>query len=77
MALWVKLKHSTDTIQAIPSAERLANKCQQVGIYFQHEKQYQLNKKHDQDCFIRLGFAGMNENKFADGIRLLAHSLII
>lgn len=80
MALWIKLKHAAkhgaDVYQYTPSAERLAKKCQQMGIYIQHGKQYQLNKKYDRDCFIRIGFAGMSANKFADGIKLLAHSLM-
>lgn len=72
MALWVKLKHGAGA----PSAEWLSKKCQQIGIYFQHEKQYQLNKNNHRDCYIRLGFAGMSEDKFAEGIALLVHSLI-
>jgi GntR family transcriptional regulator/MocR family aminotransferase len=76
MAFWIKLRPGVDVHQGTFSAERLAKKCQQMGIYFQHGKQYQLNKKHDLDCFIRLGFAGMSENKFAEGIKLLAQSLI-
>ena len=50
-------------------------KCQEMGIYIQHEKQYHLNKQHNQDAFIRLGFAGMSESKFACGIELLVHAL--
>ena len=45
-------------------------------VYVQHEKQYQLNKKCVRDSFIRLGFAGMSENKFADGVELLVESLM-
>ncbi|AGH44251.1 hypothetical protein C427_2142 [Paraglaciecola psychrophila 170] len=71
------MKHSTDIIQVIPSAERLANKCQALGIYIQHEKQFCFDKNNDRDGFIRLGFAGMNENKFAEGIELLVNSLNI
>jgi GntR family transcriptional regulator/MocR family aminotransferase len=76
MALWVKLKHRAEVCQDTPSAKCLAKKCQKIGIYFQYEKQYQLNKNSDRDCFIRLGFAGMHESKFADGIKLLAHTLM-
>jgi GntR family transcriptional regulator/MocR family aminotransferase len=77
MALWVKLKHGIGVSTGIPSAELLAKKCQQMGIYVQHEKQYQLNENSGRDCFIRLGFAGMSENKFADGIKLLVNCLNI
>tara|TARA_R110002153_G_scaffold19073_3_gene65891 strand:+ start:12353 stop:13828 length:1476 start_codon:yes stop_codon:yes gene_type:complete len=76
MALWVKLKHGTEVNEGNPSAEWLANKCQQMGIYIQHERQFQLNNKRDRNGYIRLGFAGMSENKFADGIELLANRLI-
>lgn len=75
MALWVKLTHISDINQETLSAQWLAKKCQQTGIYFQHEKQYQLNKNNHRDCYIRLGFAGMSEKKFADGIALLVNSL--
>jgi len=75
MALWVKLKHGSGIIEGEASAELLTKKCQQMGIYIQHERQYQLNKDSARDCFIRLGFAGMNENKFADGIDLLVNCL--
>lgn len=77
MALWVKLKQSKNMNQAAPSAQWLAEKCQQMSIYVQHEKQFQLNKNSEGDNFIRLGFAGMNEGKFADGIALLANCLHI
>jgi GntR family transcriptional regulator/MocR family aminotransferase len=75
MALWVKLKHGSGVIENETSAELLTKKCQQMGLYIQHERQYQLNKDRDRDCFIRLGFAGMNENKFANGIDLLVNCL--
>jgi len=77
MALWVKLKQSKNVNQAAPSAQYLAEKCHQMSIYVQHEKQFQLNKNNEGDNYIRLGFAGMSEGKFADGIELLANSLHI
>lgn len=75
MALWVKLKHGTELNESNPSAERLTNQCRQLGIYIQHEKQLQLNRESQRDCYIRLGFAGMSESKFADGIAMLANCL--
>lgn len=75
MALWVKLTQVTDETKQFPSAELLAKKCQKKGMYIQHEKQLQLHKNNEQDSFIRLGFAGMNESKFANGIELLVNSL--
>ena len=71
MALWVKLKHASEVNQVAPSAELLAKKCQKLGVYIQHEREYQLNINGNRDCYIRLGFAGMTESKFADGIELL------
>jgi GntR family transcriptional regulator/MocR family aminotransferase len=75
MALWVKLKHGIDNNKGVISAERLAQRCQEMGIFIQHEKQFQLNIKRDRNCFIRLGFAGMSETDFADGIELLVNTL--
>jgi GntR family transcriptional regulator/MocR family aminotransferase len=75
MALWVKLKPRAGVKHGAPSAELLAKRCQQIGIYIQHERVYQLNTKYHRDCFIRLGFAGMSEAKFAEGIDLLVNCL--
>tara|TARA_R110000751_G_scaffold307921_1_gene435644 strand:+ start:2219 stop:3739 length:1521 start_codon:yes stop_codon:yes gene_type:complete len=75
MALWVKLMPVCDEKGQRLSAELLAKKCQDIGIYIQHEKQLQLHEKNAQDSFIRLGFAGMNQSKFASGIELLVNSL--
>jgi GntR family transcriptional regulator/MocR family aminotransferase len=83
MALWVRLKNGDEVVEGgyvvapSPSAECLAKKCQEKGIYIQHEKQYQLNKNNARDSFIRLGFAGMSEKQFAEGIELLVNSLLI
>lgn len=75
MALWVKLTSGSQIIESEINAELLANRCRQSGIYFQHEKQYRLNKSYQQDNFIRLGFAGMNEGHFAKGIETLVSCL--
>jgi GntR family transcriptional regulator/MocR family aminotransferase len=83
MAIWVKLKHGKYVIgenkvtTSSPSAEFLAKKCQEIGIYIQHETQYQFKKNRGSDSFIRVGFAGMSENQFADGIKLLVNCLKI
>jgi GntR family transcriptional regulator/MocR family aminotransferase len=71
MALWVKLVDGSDAVELFISAEEVAKKCQQRGIYIQHERQLQLNENSTQDRFIRLGFAGMSESHFAKGIELL------
>lgn len=71
MALWVKLTHGVNDSEAAPSAELLAKNCRKKGIFIQHQRQLQLSNKTEQDCFIRIGYAGMNESRFAKGIELL------
>ncbi len=58
MAFWLKLK------DAKIGAAELAVKARDSGIYLQHEGEYHLHKSHNQDRFIRLGFAGMKESEF-------------
>lgn len=66
MALWLKIKKSQI------SASALAQQAQALGIYIQHEGEYHLIAGHNQDRYIRIGFAGMSEADFSAGIRLLA-----
>ncbi|EGG94884.1 transcriptional regulator, GntR family [gamma proteobacterium IMCC1989] len=66
MALWLKIKKPT------VSAAALAQQAQKIGIYIQHEGAYHLVAGDNQDCFIRVGFAGMNKADFSLGMRLLA-----
>ncbi|MGJ8681764.1 PLP-dependent aminotransferase family protein [Paraglaciecola sp.] len=65
MALWVKL------IPPNITASHLAEKAKDMNIYIQHETQYQLSPDNNQDRYLRIGYAGMNENKFAMGIEAL------
>ena len=65
MALWLKIKNHQ------LSASRLAREAQQRDIYIQHEGQYHVQKNDNQDRYIRIGFAGMDEQAFARGITLL------
>jgi len=83
MALWLKIKEQDEKKiskknglknQKV-SAYALAQQAQQRGIYIQHEGEYHLVKEHNQDCYIRIGFAGMSEADFADGIQLMAECL--
>lgn len=67
MALWLKIK------SAKVSAKVLAEKAKQYDIYIQHEEEFRINKTMNTDKFIRIGFAGMNEDKFAQGIKILAN----
>jgi len=66
MAIWLKLKNAK-----IGAAE-LTEKARELGIFIQHEGEFHLHKNANQDRFIRLGFASMNENKFSQGINKLA-----
>ncbi|MBU3001909.1 PLP-dependent aminotransferase family protein [Paraglaciecola arctica] len=75
MALWVRLTNNPNPSSRVSSAEQLAKKCQLVGVYVQHERQFQLHTQFNGDNFIRLGFAGMSEKKFAAGIKLLVECL--
>jgi GntR family transcriptional regulator / MocR family aminotransferase len=65
MALWLKIKENHT------SAAVLAQQAQKLGIYIQHEGEYQLIKDHNPDSYIRIGFAGMSEANFLAGMRLL------
>jgi GntR family transcriptional regulator/MocR family aminotransferase len=70
MALWVKLDQSKTKPSRI-SASQLAKKALELDIYIQHEAQYQLLAQNNQDSYLRIGYAGMSEEKFAKGIGLL------
>nr|WP_268820160.1 PLP-dependent aminotransferase family protein [Paraglaciecola sp. G1-23] len=75
MALWVKLKQvnlkqNTVTDSKI-SASQLSEQAKKCNIRIQHESQYQLIAENNQDRYIRIGYAGMHEDKFAKGIELL------
>jgi GntR family transcriptional regulator / MocR family aminotransferase len=65
MALWLRIKN--DKVKA----SELAKVARLSGIYIQHEADYQLLKNPQQDSYIRVGFAGMNESDFAKGMQLL------
>lgn len=66
MALWLKIKDPKI------GAKVLATKAKNIGIYIQHEGEYHIKEINNKDRYIRIGFAGMNESKFAEGITLLA-----
>lgn len=70
MALWVKLRGAKLTPSHI-SASKLAKKALELDIYIQHESLYQLLPQNNQDSYLRIGYAGMSEDKFAKGIELL------
>lgn len=85
MALWVKLKNGSTLQQGVGiknhflSAKELTDKAKAVGIYVQHEGMYQGQhnlSNNDSSQFIRLGFAGMSEDRFKKGIELLNSCLV-
>lgn len=63
MALWLKLPKAT--------AENFAEQCRNSDIYLQHESDFRLESADDENQYIRLGFAGMNEAKFNEGLAKL------
>ncbi|MFT2092963.1 PLP-dependent aminotransferase family protein [Paraglaciecola sp. 2405UD69-4] len=67
MALWVKLKN-TSINTAI-----LATQAKQHGIYLQHEKQYHTTPCNNQNNHLRIGFASMPEQKFSEGLSIVAN----
>ncbi|PKF57924.1 PLP-dependent aminotransferase family protein [Alteromonadales bacterium alter-6D02] len=62
MAMWVEINQS---------AAQLAVKAKNQGIYLQHEGLFCLPPHQNQDRFIRLGYAGMDEEKLKAGLALL------
>ncbi|MGS2721255.1 MocR-like pyridoxine biosynthesis transcription factor PdxR [Paraglaciecola aestuariivivens] len=68
MALWIKLKAK----QSKPiSAKQLAKLALEQGVYIQDQSQFVLSKQNHSDNHFRLGFAAMDEQKFAKGIHAL------
>ncbi|MCJ8321435.1 MAG: PLP-dependent aminotransferase family protein [Colwellia sp.] len=70
MALWLKI-----TNEEI-SARGLVAKAKKQGIYLQHEGDFQLNDEVNSDSYLRLGFASMDEETFAQGIALIKNIII-
>jgi len=62
MAIWVELNDS---------AEKLAAKAKNRGVYIQAESQFVFNPQQNSDRFIRLGFAGMSCDKIENGLACL------
>lgn len=65
MALWLKI--TNDKV----STQDLVVKAKEQGIYLQHEGDFQLDDKSNSDRYLRMGFASMSEEKFAQGIKLI------
>jgi GntR family transcriptional regulator/MocR family aminotransferase len=77
MALWLKIKNENI------SALTLANKAEKLGVFIQHERSFLTVMKGSDECdlvsaeslknnqYIRLGYAGMNEENFVQGVMIL------
>ncbi len=59
MAFWIDIQRN---------ATQLESKCLQHNIYLASEHQFQLKPSESQDRYIRLGFAGMEQRKFSEGL---------
>ena len=62
MAMWVEISQS---------AEQLAKKALDNGIFIQQETQFLVDKTQSQDRFIRLGFAGMHIENIELGLKCI------
>lgn len=62
MALWINVGGN---------AQQIAQRAQQKGIFLLAENNFHLDKKQDQDKYLRLGFAGQDERKIREGLLLL------
>jgi GntR family transcriptional regulator/MocR family aminotransferase len=62
MALWVNIGEN---------AQHVAQLAKQQSIFLLAENAFHLDKNNDQDKYIRLGFAGQDEQKIRQGLLLL------
>lgn len=62
MAMWVEVNQS---------AEKLAKQALENGIFIQQEGQFLIERDQSQDCFIRLGFAGMDIENIESGLKYI------
>lgn len=69
MALWLKIKSSHI------GADELMKKTYAAGIFIQDEGQFHLQKSKNKNQFIRIGYAGMGEQKFTEGMMRLSRFL--
>jgi len=62
MALWVDVGQN---------AENISTLAKEKGLYLLAENAFHLDNKNNQDRYIRLGFAGQNEENIQQGLLLL------
>lgn len=67
MALWVNIGDK---------AQKIAERARQQGIFILAEHAFHLDQNNDQDKYIRLGFAGQNEQQLKQGLLRLKSILI-
>ena len=63
MALWLDIKQGARSLQ---------DYCRKRDIYLVAEQQFHLTPEHNQDRFIRLGYAGMTEERLSLGLASIA-----
>ncbi|MCO7226199.1 PLP-dependent aminotransferase family protein [Pleionea sp. CnH1-48] len=66
MALWVKTSGPIDQVFELSEKQ---------GVFFQHERHFHLDSRSDQNRYMRLGFAGVNEDKMMQGLSCIMEHL--
>jgi GntR family transcriptional regulator/MocR family aminotransferase len=66
MAMWIKIAGDADA---------LAKQALERGVFIQSENEFHLNINDSENRFIRLGFAGMDEVRIGEGLKLIFGSL--
>ncbi|MFT6270305.1 MAG: GntR family transcriptional regulator/MocR family aminotransferase [Alphaproteobacteria bacterium] len=65
MALWLSIR------DANVSASELALLAREQGVYIQHETDFHVDTTNTQDQHLRIGFAGMHEEKLEQALTIL------
>jgi GntR family transcriptional regulator/MocR family aminotransferase len=65
MALWLRIRDIN------VSASELALLAGEQGVYIQHETDFHVHKTNTEDRHLRIGFAGMNEERFQQALSIL------
>ena len=63
MALWVDVKKDAKALEVY---------CRKQNIYLVAEQSFHLNPEQDQDRYLRLGYAGMDEAQLSQGLHAMA-----
>ena len=66
MALWVRTSGPIDQVFELSEKQ---------GVFFQYERHFHLDSRSDQNRYMRLGFAGVNEDKMMHGLSCIMDNL--